>query len=237
MTVPIDIDFDFRKDSKCGDPDVDSPKLYEIHKLLWSKDLPNGKKFTLEIKRGSSGRFLLKNNFTMNLSSDRMCPHFDGNYRNKFYGSLSDNELEELKHKVRTIGGHIVFPAHKKNGFTINQARGVNRIICDRFDLTLECIRRFYNNEESPLTKTITNYKDFFDLFVDFKGYVDFFHLQDFVDQNGQIEFSLPFDNFNRPPLPQTINEYKKYMEHTLELMNNRNKRILKSLTSCQYDT
>ena len=33
----IDIDFDFRQDSKCGDPDTDSQKLYEAHKLLWSK--------------------------------------------------------------------------------------------------------------------------------------------------------------------------------------------------------
>ena len=71
--------------------------------------------------------------------------------------AIKEKEREELKHKVRTIGGHIVFPAHKKNGFTINQARGVSRIICDRFDLTLECIRRFYLEEESPLSKTLKN--------------------------------------------------------------------------------
>jgi len=34
----IDIDFDFRKDSMCDDPDRDSQKLYEAHKLLWSKE-------------------------------------------------------------------------------------------------------------------------------------------------------------------------------------------------------
>ena len=67
----IDIDFDFRQDSRCDDPDTDSPKLYEAHKLLWSKELPNGKTFTLEIKGGSYGRLLLKNNLCMNLSSDR----------------------------------------------------------------------------------------------------------------------------------------------------------------------
>ena len=166
----------------------------------------------------------------MSLSSDRMCPHFDGKYNNKLDGWLSDEEREELKHKVRTIGGHIIFPAHKKNGFTINQARGVSKILCDRFDLTLECIRRFYFDDESPLTKTLTNYKDFFDLFVDFKGYVDFFHLQEFVGSQDQVEFSLPFDNFNRSPLPQTIDEYKKYKEHTLHLVTSRNERILKNI-------
>lgn len=225
----IDIDFDFRLDSKCGDPDKDSKKLYEVHKFLWSKELPNGKHFKLEIIGGSYDRFLIKNNLIMNMSSDRMCPHYDGKYNNKFSNLLTDIELEELKFKVRTIGGHIIFPAHKKNGFTINQARGVSRIICDRFDLTLECIKRFYRNEESPLFKILLNYKDFFDLFIDFKGYVDFFYLQDFINQQGKIEFSLPFDNFNRTPLPQTVYEYKQYKNHTIELMNRRNERILKS--------
>lgn len=106
----IDIDFDFRKDSKCGDPDIDSQKLYEVHKLLWSRELPNGEMFTLEIKGDGFGRFLIRNNLCMNLSSDRMCPHFDGKYNNKFDGWLSDLEKEELKHKVRTIGGHISCP-------------------------------------------------------------------------------------------------------------------------------
>jgi len=228
----IDIDFDFRKDSECGDPDTDSPKLYETHKLLWSKMLPCNKNFDLKIilVGGKYGRLLLKNNLCDNLSSDRMCPHFDGKYDDKFDGWLSDFEREELKHKVRTVGGHIIFPAHQKNGFTINQARGVNRKICDRFDLSLECIRRFYEGEKSPLYDTLVRYKDFFDLFIDFNGYVNFFMLQDFIDKNGQIQFFLPFDNFNRPPLPQTVDEYKQYKTHTINLMNSRNEKILKSL-------
>ena len=121
----------------------------------------------------------------------------------------------------------LFFQLIKKNGFTINQARGVSIIICDRFDLTLECIRRFYRDEESPLSKTLTNYKDFFGLFIDFNGYVDFFHLQDFINQQKQVEFSLPFDNFNRTALPQTVEEYKRYKNHTIDLMNRRNERIL----------
>lgn len=226
----IDIEFDFRLDSKCGDPDTDSLKLYEVHKFLWSKELPNGKTFSLEIKGGSYGRLLLKNNLIMNMSSDGMCPHFDGKYRNIFSGWLREVEREEFKQKVRTIGGHIIFPAHKKNGFTINQARGVSRIICDRFDLTLECIRRFYRDKESPLSRILLNYKDFFDLFVDFNGFIDFFHLNDFINQEYQIEFSIPFDNFSRPPLPQIVDEYKRYKDHTIDLINKRNERILKRI-------
>lgn len=230
----IDIDFDFRQDSKCGDPDKDSQKLYEAHTFLWNKILPCGESFDLKIIGDSYSRLLIKNNLNINLSSDGMCPHFDGKYNGKFDGWLSDLEREELKHKVRTIGGHIVFPAHKKNGFTINQARGVSKIICDRFDLSLECIRRFYKNEQSPLYDTLTRYKDFFDLFVDFRGYVNFFMLQDFIDEKEQINFSLPFDNFSRPALPQTVDEYKQYKIHTIDLINSRNKRILESIKKCQ---
>lgn len=230
-TKLIEIDFDFRQDSKLGDPDIDSLKLYEVHKQLWSKTLPNGQTLNLEIDYVKGGRLLLRNNVCMSLSSDRMCPHFEGKYNNKYDGWLSEEEEEEFKYKVRTIGGHIIFPAHKKNGFTINQARGMNRLIGDRFDLTLECIRRFYCNEESPLSKIFNNYKDFFELFVDFEGYIDFFLLQDFVNSQFQVEFSLPFDNFNTSPLPESIEDYRIYKNHVIHLIACRNKRILESFS------
>lgn len=226
----IDINFDFRQDSKCNDPDIDSEKLYESHKILWSKTLPNGKILDLNIVIDSYGRILLKNNIYSNFSSDRMCPHYVGKYNNKFKDWLSESENEELQYKVRTIGGHIIYPAHKKNGFTINQARGVNRMICDRFDLTLECIRRYYIQMQSPLYNTLVRYSDFFDLFMDFDGYIDFFMLQDFITEKKQIDFSLPFDNFNRSPLPLTIEEYKQYKNHTINLIDKRNYRISKCL-------
>ena len=142
-------------------------------------------------------------------------------------GWLSESQKEKFQQKVRTIGGHIVFPAHRKDGFTINQARGVNRKISDRFDLTLECFRRYYENEESPLTSTLKRYSDFFKLFKDFKDYIDFFMLQDFIGNNGEIKFSLPFDNFKRSALPENKNDYVSYMESTIELIDKRNERII----------
>ncbi len=222
----IDIDFDFRQDSKCGDPDTYSKNCMKLINFCGKKMLPCGKIFDLKIIGDNYGRLLIKSNLCDSLSSDRMCPHFDGKYNGKFDGFLSDFEREELKHKVRTIGGHIIFPAHKKNGFTINQARGINRMICDRFDLTLECIRRFYKGEQSPLYDTLVRYEIFFD----FIGYVEFFMLQDFIGEKEQIKFSLQFDNFNRPALPQTVDEYRQYKIHTIGLINSRNKRILESL-------
>ncbi len=223
----IDVTYDFRLDSKCGDPDTDSLKLYEAQKTLWNKVLPSGKHFEFEIMGDKFGRYLLKNKLTMNLSSDRMCPHFVGKYKGKFDGWLSDIEEKEFQYYVRTIGGHIVFPAHRKDGFTINQARGVNRQICDRFDLTIECIKRHYESQQSPLSKAIERYNDFFALFESFEGYIDFFYLQDFLTKDKEVCFALPFDNFKRSPLPLTVEEYCSYRVHTLEIIERRNKRIL----------
>ncbi|MDM1461341.1 hypothetical protein HX065_15060 [Myroides odoratimimus] len=227
--IKIDINFDFRKDSFCEDPDADSLKLYEIHKILWSKNLPNGNVFIFEILliRGKYGRILLKNNLYDNLSSDRMCPHFIGQCKGKFDSWLTESENEEFKHIVRTIGGHIVFPAHKKNGLTINQARGVNRKICDRFDLTLECIRLYYLDESSPLFDTIFRYDGFFRLFENFENYINFFLLQDFVNENYHVKFTLPFDNFERSALPLNVEEYKLYKTETINQIERRNNRIL----------
>ena len=75
----------------------------------------------------------------------------------------------------------VIFPVHPNS---MNQRRGMNTLISDRWDLTLECIRRHYAGEDSPLSKVIEADKAFYDLFVDFKGYVDFFLLQDCVSGN-----------------------------------------------------
>jgi hypothetical protein len=225
----IDIKFDFNNDTKCDDPDRDSYKLYEYHKLLWMKELPCGKKLNLDIIC-NSGRLLLKNNLYDNFSSDRMFPHLVGTFNDRFNGWLTDVDIKELKYKVRTIGGHIIFPAHKRNGMTINQVRGYNKVkeIADRFDLTLECIRLFYKdkNIQSPLSEVLLRYEDFFYLFEDYYGYINFFLLQDFIEENGNVKFILPFDEFKRSPLPESIEEYRLYKNNIVNLINKRNERI-----------
>jgi hypothetical protein len=61
-----------------------------------------------------------------------------------------------------TIGGMMVFPGKPIKGkWAINQARGCLSKIADRFDLTLECIRRYYVGETSPLGETFSRYRDF----------------------------------------------------------------------------
>ena len=110
---------------------------------------------------------------------------------------------------------------------TINGARGVSHKIQNRFDLTLECIRHFYLGEESPLTDVLQRNGQFFQLFDDFNGYVDFFLYQDLVESDySSVKFWLPFVSFCNPPLPQTIYQYLSYETKLIDFLNARNQRI-----------
>lgn len=90
-------------------------------------------------------------------------------------------------HKANTIGGFIVFP--KFRGSINTRRANPKGTIKDRFDLTLECIRRYYvvPKEYNPLFTNIYDAdKEFFEMFGSFKNYIDFFCLQDWV--NGKYE-------------------------------------------------
>tara|TARA_Y100000992_G_C21168941_1_gene444877 strand:- start:378 stop:728 length:351 start_codon:yes stop_codon:yes gene_type:complete len=114
---------------------------------------------------------------------------------------------------------------------TFNGARGTNRKIKDRFDLTLECIRLFYQNEKSPLYETIERYKSYFNLFDNFKGYIDFFLLNDLVSSDySSIKYLIPFKDFDNPALPCNLHEYITYKDGMISFITKRNERILKSL-------
>jgi hypothetical protein len=118
-----------------------------------------------------------------------------------------EEENEGFRTVGYTIGGMMVFPGNKVDGKqTINGARGFTRKIADRMDLTLECIRRHYLGEPSPLGETLQRYADFFALFGTFPGYVEFFLLQDLVTNDyADIRFFMPFDDFMTPSIPKTL--------------------------------
>mgnify|MGYP000167891448 FL=1 len=113
---------------------------------------------------------------------------------------------------------------------TINGARGFNTKIADRFDLTLECIRLHYQRRENPLDGTFNTPVNsfFFSLFKDFKGYVDFFLLQDLTDiQYEKISFFTQIEKpFEKSPIPKTAAEYREYKRATLEFVSLRSQRI-----------
>ena len=143
---------------------------------------------------------------------------------------IPSSEIDVFFGICSTIGGYIIFPSKKVGKkMTINCSRGINHKIKDRFDLTLECIRRHYSNEDSPLSDTLQRYNDFFSLFQNFQGYVDFFLLQDLVkDGYLSIKFYLPFVGFDNPALPDNIQDYRLYKENMTDFVSARNQRILK---------
>jgi hypothetical protein len=228
--MKIDITFNVYTDANGGDPDSTSPTLRSYHKMLWSKSLPNGENFELSDKK--SGAYLFHKSITGEyfIGSDAITHSYKNQKRKQWiFKELPEEKLNEIFNAGSTIGSYIVFPNKKIDGkHTINQARGIHPFIDDRFDLTLECIRLFYLEQRSPLYDTFLRYKDFFDLFDNFKGYVEFFLLNDLVDENENIKFYLPFDNFEKKPTFANINEYLDYRKGVLSFIKARNKRINK---------
>ena len=225
----IDISFNVLSDTPVGkDPDSYSPTLRRYHSILWSKTLPSGSYFSLDLstprvlRHGSSlGEFLLASDQIGN--TYRHSKRMQGVIR-----QVPIDELESFANLRATIAGHAIFPARRvENKMTINGARGVNHKIQDRFDLTLECIRRFYKGDASPLSDVLMRYEDFFQLFEDFRGYVDFFLFQDLVASDySEIQFWQPFDDFAGSPLPSSLSEYLLYKERVTSFLNARNDRI-----------
>ena len=87
-------------------------------------------------------------------------------------------------------------------------------------DLTVECIRRHDLVEHSPLGDVLARYEDFFGLFGDFSGYVEFSHLQDLVtDDSSAVRFCMPFEDFRGSPLPGTLDVYLEYHQRATHFM------------------
>ena len=224
----IDIDFNFYSDAGGGDPDSTSQTLRQYHKTLWSKPLPSGEKFTLTDSKQGAYLYHKSDLGEFILGSDAITHSYKNQKRKHWLTQQIPSEVDELFDIGSTIGAYTVFPKNKiDNKFTINQARGVNSFIDDRFDLTLECIRLFYLGQQSPLYDTLFRYKDFFDLFDNFNGYIQFFLLDDLVDANQQIKFYLPFDNFKTKPTFTDINEYLGYKRRVIEFVKSRGRRIV----------
>ena len=230
----IDINFDFYSDSYGKDPDGYSPTLKKYHKILWSKSLPNGKMFNLRDNKAGAYLYHKSELGQFFLGSDAITHSYKHHKRKKWLTRQIPEAVNGVFSAGSTIGGYIIFPnktINKKQ--TINGARGCSGKIDDRFDLTLECIRRFYLGLHSPLYDVFLRYHDFFGLFRDFRGYVDFFLLQDIVTEDyRQIKFYLPFDNFMSAPKFHNVKDYLIYQERVIDFINKRNSRIDKVCNS-----
>ncbi|MBI4939658.1 MAG: hypothetical protein HY830_02790 [Actinobacteria bacterium] len=226
----IDITYDVRADANGKDPDSHSATLRRYHKLLWSKPLPNGADFTLSATRPGTYLHHHSDLGEFFLASDSVMQTFSRWELTKHLVSqLPEVDITTFQTLGYTIGGMMIFPGNRVDAkMTINGARGFTRRIADRFDLTLECIRRHYDGQHSPLTDVLARYRDFFALFEDFPGYVDFFLLDDLVTPDGRdIRFFMPFDDFVFPAVPRDVASYMEFRRRSMCFMEARNRRIL----------
>ena len=80
------------------------------------------------------------------------------------------------------------------------------------------------------MSDVLQRYADFFALFGDFRGYVEFFLLQDLVTEDcSAVKFFTPFEDFTTSPLPASIEAYRAYRQLAIEFIEARNCRILQS--------
>jgi hypothetical protein len=74
---------------------------------------------------------------------------------------------------------------------------------------------------------TLARYADFFELFNDFHGYVEFYLLQDLVTDDYQsVKFFMPFENFDPPAVPQDVDTYEEFRRRSIDFIKARNQRI-----------
>lgn len=232
---PFDPEFDFLREAGEGeDPDRWSPTLKSFHQRLWSKELPNGAVFELTTRPSDHYLYHSSNLGNFCLSSDAGVPTWKFWTRQAMADLIGQIpvEVENFYRIAYTMGGMIVFPANQINGMhTINQARGVSWAIGDRLDLTLECIRRHYADEASPLSDVLDRYASFFALFGDFHGYVGFFLLDDLVARDGSVLMFGAHDGFDSSPLPATVEQYLAYRDDAVAFIRARNERMKSNLT------
>lgn len=143
-------------------------------------------------------------------------------------------DADDFYRIASTIGGYILFPRNRigQAGNTINQARGVDPRIADRFDLTLECIRLHYSDPtaENPLSERLAYYADFFALFGGFDGYIRLFLLEDLVTADRGAVLSLmsgePLSAFGTFGLAVDPVQYAEYRRRSIAFVRGRNARI-----------
>ena len=147
------------------DPDAWNDDLRESHRLLWSRPLPTERAWSFEAARGwylKCGSSVAGEPADWSIGSDNVATTHSNSYP-QLAAAIPGYENRHL-HEFCTIGGYLVFPngrdqtratQAKPRSWTINQAKGCDRRIFDRIDLTLEAIRLYYagviSRDRNPL--------------------------------------------------------------------------------------
>lgn len=195
---------EFKNDITYNDPDSDSEELYlDLIKLYMEKF----KKLGFDLKYNNYDILMISKNRIFSMSSDYIGPS-RASARNV---GIDPKEVGHYLKSTRILGGHIIFPktlwgngkiVYTGRGRTINTSRGGAKGFNDRIDCTLFDIKKFYEKDEScKLFLTYKKYEEWLRLFNNFSGFIDFFCLNDFCNENYNV-YDL-----------STFNSYGNYVE------------------------
>jgi hypothetical protein len=229
------------------DPDEVNPQLREAHRLLWSKPPRRGEVLVLSAHKWSDYLKVVSTPDGWTVGSDNFATAHANALRPFAEGldGFADGHLCEFC----TVGGYIVFPNQlaqqlptsinsTARRWSVNQARGMERQISDRFDLTLEAIRLFYDGtlhrSENPIGDVLEAYGWWFDLFgkgVDgLLAYANFFFLTPMLDAQGRVKpfepLTLAFDHA-LPKNDETA--YRAYIAAQVDFVRRRNEHVQRS--------
>jgi len=242
------------------DPDNCCDELYHDLEVIY-KNKFNIKGFELSKCRIKEDRIWLwlddknrENSYTM--TSDFIGP---SRAHARDVGILGKDVGEYLRN-TRIIGGHMLWPAQywinnrkeqvlKGNDEigTINTQRG-NNGFCDRIDCTLHDLKNYYiyKNEKTldkpRLFAAFDKYDEWLTIFGDFPGFVNFFFLNDFCDEDYNV-WDLKTYNSKNNKFEKTIDdktyknldfykisdeeEYKAFISGSVKVISARQSRIV----------
>ena len=166
-----------------------------------------------------------------------------------YKAGLNGKEIYEFLGETRKLGGHMLWPRNGQGSDSINTARGGKKGYYDRIDLTLWALREWYSGNKSiRLCNAFNKSRDWFNSFeVDsdtkdkFKCFVDFFLLNDFVDESNELYDLTSFNDINSsfskrisskeetsPSIPNEYCSYSNYVKGNLFCIKERNRRMIK---------
>jgi hypothetical protein len=226
------------------DPDWVSVRLRDSHRLLWSKPLPDGRVLQLSALKRADYLKVVSPPEGWTVGSD----NFATTHANALpvFSAGLDGFTDRHLCGLCSIGGYIVFPNQRAQQlpttvnetarpWSLNQVRGMERRISDRFDLTLEAIRLSYEGillrSENPIGDVLEAYRWWFELFgkgaEGFRRFADFFFLTPMLDSGGGVtafgRLGLAFDH----ALPKDDESaYTEYIVDQLSFVADRNQLI-----------
>jgi hypothetical protein len=226
------------------DPDLWHKGLRESHRILWSRPLPSGDAWSFEPTQDGylkSSDPQASEPSEWSVGSDNFATTHTIALPN-MAAAIPGYENAHV-HDFCTIGGYIVFPNGKAQTrptqararkWTLNQARGCERRISDRFDLTLEAIRLYFagvtTRDANPLGDVLDAYGWFFDPFGEgaegFQAYVDYFFLNPMVSGGRVVPLYGQALDFGDALPRRSESAYSDYIEAQRAAVRARNELI-----------